>query len=197
MILNPAARRTTLDRQSAELLARGWLIVLLGGAISIVVGILILAIDWSVSSLAFFVGIIFVFEGVVFLGSPPLDSGSRGWTVALGLVSAAAGVAIMVWPEIGLLTLAIFIGAWLVAAGVLNVVGGIGQRQLPYWWLMVALGVIEIALGIGALRRPGLTLALLITLTGIWQIVRGLWQCVLAFELRSLPDRMGPPAAFA
>ena len=56
-------------------------------------------------------------------------------------------------------------------------------------WILV-LGLIEIPVGIWALKRPGLTLAILITLMGVWAIVQGIWECVVAFELRNLPRRL-------
>jgi len=59
-----------------------------------------------------------------------------------------------------------------------------------YWWLVLAVGLIEVPLGIWALRRPGMTLAILITITGLWSIVTGIWQIVIAFELRNLAQRL-------
>jgi uncharacterized membrane protein HdeD (DUF308 family) len=40
------------------------------------------------------------------------------------------------------------------------------------------------------MRRPGLTLAVIVTLSGAWSIGTGIWQCVTAFEVRNLPRRM-------
>jgi uncharacterized membrane protein HdeD (DUF308 family) len=34
-----------------------------------------------------------------------------------------------------------------------------------------------------------MTLAILITITGLWSIVTGIWQIVIAFELRNLARR--------
>jgi uncharacterized membrane protein HdeD (DUF308 family) len=192
MILNPLAQRDT-SRASLAALSRTWPILVLLGAISIVAGIVILAVDWTVSSLAFFVGIVLIFEGISIALSPPLDGGSRAVTVGAGIAAAAVGVAVMVWPDIGLLTLAVFFGCYLVAMGATHVVGAIANRRAPHWWLVLLLGLVEIPLGVWSLRRPGLTLAALITLVGIWQIVRGIAQILLAFELRNLPLREAEP----
>ena len=48
-----------------------------------------------------------------------------------------------------------------------------------------SLGVIELLLGIWAMRRPEATLALLITIIGLWAVVTGVIYCALAFEIRS------------
>ena len=50
------------------------------------------------------------------------------------------------------------------------------------------LGLIQLPLGIWALRRPGMTLAILITLVGVWAIAAGIIEAVLALELRAARD---------
>jgi len=47
------------------------------------------------------------------------------------------------------------------------------------------LGVVELLLGVWAMRRPEATLALLITIIGLWAVITGVIYCVLAFEIRS------------
>ncbi len=72
----------------------------------------------------------------------------------------------------------------------LHIVGALANRQAPHWWLVLILGVIETPLGIWAMRRPGLTLAVVITLIGVWAIVMGIWEIVIAFEVRSLAKKL-------
>lgn len=188
--MNPLSASEAFDRDTADTLARGWWIGLVAGLISIVFGILVLTIDWSVESLAIFVGALFILEGIAWVLGRPLDGSARTWTLVLGILSAATGIVVIAWPEIGLLTLAIFFGAALVARGVAHIVGALANREAPLWWAILILGLIEIPVGIWALRRPGLTLAILITLMGVWAIVQGIWECVVAFELRNLPRRI-------
>jgi uncharacterized membrane protein HdeD (DUF308 family) len=57
VFLNPLSDRVEMTRATAGLLARTWWVGLLSGLIAIVFGILILTIDWTVESLAIFVGI--------------------------------------------------------------------------------------------------------------------------------------------
>src|SRR5262245_15029998 len=143
MLLNPLGRRD-FGRAKAENLAASWTVVLLAGIVSLVLGVLVLAIDWTVSSLAFFVGILFIFQGLVYVVARPRDGSSRSVGIVVGLVAAAGGVALMVWPDIGLLTLGVVAGCWLVARGILNVAGAFAQRHVAHWWLVLALGVVEI-----------------------------------------------------
>jgi uncharacterized membrane protein HdeD (DUF308 family) len=190
MLLNPVSDRDVFDVEEAEEVAKSWWLYLLAGLISLVFGALILAIDWSVSSLAAFVGTLFIIQGAAFLITRPLDGGTRTTNVIAGLLGVAAGIALLVWPDRGLYVLAVFVGIWVVSSGVLHIVGAIVNRHAPHWWLVLILGVIEVPIGIWAMRRPGLTLAVIITLTGAWAIVTGIWQVLIAFEVRSLPRRL-------
>ena len=122
-----------LTREAAEALRRTWIAVAIAGAISIVCGVIILSIDWSLDDLAIFAGAVFIFEGLVLALSPPYDGRSRTPGAIAGIAGIIAGIAIMVWPEPSLLVLAIFIGAWILASGIINIVG----------WIIVGLVIIE------------------------------------------------------
>jgi uncharacterized membrane protein HdeD (DUF308 family) len=190
VLLNPINPPERFDIDEAEQVAKGWWLILLTGLISLVFGALILAIDWSVSSLAAFVGALFIIQGAAFLITRPLDGGSRSTNVIAGLLGIGAGIALLVWPDRGLYVLALFVGIWIVVSGLLHIVGAFVNRHAPHWWLVLILGLIEVPIGIWAMRRPGLSLAVIITLTGVWAIVTGIWQCLIAFEVRNLPRKL-------
>jgi uncharacterized membrane protein HdeD (DUF308 family) len=190
VLLNPINPPERFDVEEAEQVAKGWWLLLLSGLTSLVFGALILAIDWSVDSLAAFVGALFIIQGAAFLITRPLDGGTRSTNVVAGLLGIAAGIALLVWPDRGLYVLAVFVGIWVVTSGLLHIVGAFVNRHAPHWWLVLVLGLIEVPIGIWALRRPGLTLAVIITLTGVWAIVTGLWQILISFEVRNLPKRL-------
>jgi uncharacterized membrane protein HdeD (DUF308 family) len=193
MLLNPISDRDVFEFSEAEEVAKSWWLFLLSGVVSLVFGALILSIDWTLSGLAAFIGTLFIIQGAAYLITRPLDGGTRSTNVIAGLVGVAAGIALLVWPDRGLYTVAVFVGIWVVVSGVMHVVGAIVNRHAPHWWLVLAIGLIEIPIGIWALRRPGLTLAVLITLVGAWAIVVGAWQCLIAFEVRNLPKRLSRP----
>jgi hypothetical protein len=190
VLLNPINPPDRFDVEEAEAVARDWWLLLVTGIVTLVFGALILAIDWSVSSLAAFVGALFIIQGAAFLITRPLDGGTRSTNVIAGLLGIGAGIALLVWPDRGLYVLAVFIGIWIVVSGLLHIVGAFVNRHAPHWWLVLVLGLIEVPIGIWAMRRPGLTLAVIITLAGVWAIVTGIWQCVIAFEVRNLPKRL-------
>ncbi len=195
MLLSPINPSTDFGLEEAESVAATWWVYLLGGLIALVFGAIILSVDWGVDSLAAFVGTLFIIEGAAFLITKPLDGGDRTTNVIAGLLAAGAGIALLVWPDRGLYTLAVFVGIFVTLSGVLHVVGAFANRHAPHWWLVLVLGLIEIPIGIWAMRRPGMTLAVIITLTGVWAIVTGIWQCLIAFEVRNLPKRLRPRSA--
>jgi uncharacterized membrane protein HdeD (DUF308 family) len=190
MLLNPVSDRDVFELDEAEVVARSWWLFLLAGTVSLVFGALILSVDWSVDGLAAFVGTLFIIQGAAYLITRPLDGGDRLTNVVAGLLGVAAGIVLLSWPGRGLYTLAVFVGIWVISSGALHIVGAFVNRQAPHWWLVLLLGVIEVPIGIWAMRRPGLTLAVIVTLSGAWAVVTGIWQVLIAFEVRNLPKRL-------
>ena len=193
MLLNPLTDRDVFDVEEAEEVAKSWWLFLLSGLVSIVFGVLILSVDWSLDGLAAFIGTFFILQGAAYLVTAPLDGGTRATNVVLGLLGIAAAIVLLAWPGPGLYTLAVFVGAWLVVSGLLHIVGAFANRHAPLWWLVLVMGLIETPIGIWAMRRPGLTLVVLITLAGAWAVAAGIWQCLIAFEVRNLPRRLRRP----
>jgi uncharacterized membrane protein HdeD (DUF308 family) len=148
-----------------------------------------LSIDWTIRELATFVGALFVFQGLTEALTSGIDARVRRVNVVTGLLSIAAGIAIIAWPGPGIVAVAIFRGAWLIVTGTLAISGAFAARKLlPDWWLLLVIGLLEIPLGVLALANPGATLAALITVAGIWAVAIGVMRIVLAFEVKRLPE---------
>jgi len=180
-----------LSRQAAQRVADNWWRLLLNGLALIVAGVLIFSIDWSIRSLATFIGVLFIVQGITDALTTGIDARVRQANVATGLLSIAAGIVIIAWPGPGVVALAIFLGAWLIVIGTLTISGAFAARRvLPNWWLLLITGLIEIPLGVLALANPGATLAALITVGGIWAVAIGVMRIVLAFEIKRLPDEV-------
>ena len=180
-----------LTRQAAQDVARNWWMLLLNGALLVVAGFLIFSIDWTISSLATFIGALFIFQGVMEALTTGIDARVRRANVVTGLLSIATGVLIIVWPSPGLLAVAIILGAWLVVMGTIALSGAFAARRIiPDWWLLVLLGLAEVALGVLALANPGATLAALITVGGIWAVAIGVMRIILSFQVKRLPDEV-------
>jgi uncharacterized membrane protein HdeD (DUF308 family) len=178
-----------LTRDAAERLSRNWPTLFFNGLVLIVAGVLIFSIDWSVRSLATFIGALFIFEGFWAMLTAGIDN--RAANVITGLVSVAAGVVIIAWPSPSLIVLGIFLGSWLIVVGTVTISGAFAARKVqPDWWLLLVLGLAEVPLGVLALADPGATLAALITVGGIWAVAIGAMRVVLAFQFRGLPEEV-------
>jgi uncharacterized membrane protein HdeD (DUF308 family) len=179
----------TLTHDAAERVARNWTLLLLNGLVLIVAGVLIFSIDWSIRSLSTFIGVLFIVQGLTYALTSGFDNRVRRTNVVTGLLSGAAGVAIIVWPSPGIVAVAIFLGAWLIVVGTLSISAAFAARRfMPDWWLLLITGLLEVPLGVLALADPGATLAALITVGGIWAVAVGVTRIVLAFEVKHLPD---------
>lgn len=188
----------SLSRTVAERIARNSWMLLLNGLLLFVAGVLIFTIDWSTRSLATFIGALFIFEGVSMALTAGIDNRVGRVNVVTGLLSVAAGIAIIVWPEPGVIAVAIFLGAWLIVMGTMAISGSLAARRfMPDWWLLLLIGLVEVPLGVLALADPGATLAALVTVGGIWATVVGVMRITLAFELRHLPELVDQQASAA
>jgi uncharacterized membrane protein HdeD (DUF308 family) len=178
-----------LTRDAAQRIASNWWRLLLDGAALIVAGVLIFSIDWSIRSLATFIGALFIFQGVSEALTTGIDTRVRRANVIAGLLSIATGILIIVWPEPGLVAVAVILGAWLIVTGTMEIAAAFAARRvMPNWWMLLILGLLQIPLGVLALADPGATLAALITVAGIWAVAIGVTRIALAFEIKRLPD---------
>jgi uncharacterized membrane protein HdeD (DUF308 family) len=179
----------TLTRAAAERVAGNWWRLLVNGLALIVAGVLIFSIDWSVRSLATFIGALFILQGISYALTLGFDDRVRQTNVLTGLLSIATGIVLIAWPGPGLVALAIFLGSWLIVIGTLTIAGAFAARRImPNWWLLLITGLLEIPLGVLALANPGATLAALVTVGGIWAVAVGVMRVVLAFEVKHLPE---------
>jgi uncharacterized membrane protein HdeD (DUF308 family) len=120
--------------------------------------------------LATFIGAPFIVQGIAEALTTGIDAHVRQANVIAGLLSTATGVLIIVWPEPGLLAVAIVLGAWLIVMGTFAIACAFAARDVPPdWWLLLILGLLEIPLGVLALADPGATLVALVTVAGIWR----------------------------
>lgn len=188
---NLVAGLSSLGREEVKELSRNWWVLLIDGIISVIAGIIILSINWTLSSLAYFLGAFLIVRGVLQVFSPMYIGTSRSWNVAVGIASILVGIGVLASPPlagIALITLASIIGAWLIVSGAAVITGSIPARDvLPYWWLALIWGVLSLVLGIFALYRPILTLAVVVALVGIWAIVAGTIETASSLEIRRLP----------
>jgi uncharacterized membrane protein HdeD (DUF308 family) len=105
----------------------------LSGGLSLIVGLLILRDPLqSVLVLGMILGVLWVIAGVIdVLGAvvAPGPSG-RGWESLTGIVSVVAGGFLLVYTDLSLKLLVVFVASWLIVAGVLAVAAAFRLRAL-------------------------------------------------------------------
>jgi uncharacterized membrane protein HdeD (DUF308 family) len=94
------------------------------GVLSFIVGLYALRhILVTIATLALLLGIFWIVNGAieVFTALSHRRMPGRGWTILMGLLSMVAGVVVLVYPGISLVTLAVVLGVWLLVFGVMEV----------------------------------------------------------------------------
>ncbi|MFC4604043.1 HdeD family acid-resistance protein [Rhodococcus kronopolitis] len=174
-----------------------WWSVVLRGVIAIVFGIVALA--WpqvTVHALVFVIGIYWILDGLVTaaraVAARSVTSGWMWWLLA-AVVSVAAGIAVLVWPEITALVFVYMVGFWAILIGVLEVLGAFQVRSAggAHWgWLLVA-GIVAVVFGLVLVIFPGDGIIGLIKVIGVFAIIEGVLLLVAAWQVRTAAKRSG------
>lgn len=189
LVTNPFNLRS-MTQAAIDGLSRNWWVLLVSGLLSAIAGGIILTTNWSVADLAFVVGALLVFRGFITVFSFPVDGSARGWSFVVGLLEVGAGIGVWAWPGPTLLVIAIWIGWLLLFRGVMTVSGAVVARDvLPYWGVMLAIGILEVVAASYLLSRPGLTLAATIVAIGVTTMFYGIVEIIVAFEVKNLTRR--------
>jgi len=116
--------------------------------------------------------------------SNPLTQLSRAWWLLLlvGLMCAAAGVIVLVQPDISLATLAVVAGIFLLIDGIYDVIVAIADRGEGSGMLALV-GVLSAIVGIILVRHPTGSVAAIALLLGIWLVCIGVVRLIRAFAL--------------
>jgi uncharacterized membrane protein HdeD (DUF308 family) len=103
------------------------------GVLSFIVGLYAVRhVQVTVAALALVLGIFWVVNGAIeaFTALAYRDVPRRGWTLAMGALSVVAGVVVLAYPGISLVTLAVVLGIWLVAFGAMELFAAFAMRSV-------------------------------------------------------------------
>jgi uncharacterized membrane protein HdeD (DUF308 family) len=113
----------------------------------------------------------------------------------LALVDIAAGIAALAWPGITALVLTIWIAAWALVAGVIEVAMAFRHGEYAGERVMWSLtGLVSIALGVVLFIRPDIGAVSLATVFGLFSVVYGIATLVLSAQLRKAGSDASPLA---
>jgi uncharacterized membrane protein HdeD (DUF308 family) len=165
-----------------------WWLILMGGILNVIVGLLLLTSPVrTVFVLVLALGFYWIFTGILTLVGMFIDNTAWGWKLLMGLLSLAAGVIILRYPLIGMVTIPaimiLILGIQGLTAGLIGLLlafkgGGWGAGILSL--LSVVFGLILIF----NYSSPAMIVTF-VWMTGIFALAGGIAQSILAFQQRS------------
>lgn len=131
-----------LRARAGWIIAFGALVALLG---LVALGSVVLATLVSV----YFVGFMMILAGIAEVGIGIHNKTWGGFLlwILLGLIYLGAGVSVLMNPLLAAGILTLFLGAFLIASGVVRIILGFRMKAGTAWWLVVLSGVITTLLG--------------------------------------------------
>jgi uncharacterized membrane protein HdeD (DUF308 family) len=162
-----------------------WLIGILA-LLTLAFGVVILVQpSITLSTLAVLVGIYLAVSGVIDVGWAILGKPeSRGLAAVFGVITAILGVLLIRHPTHAVAAVALLMGLWLIAAGLLRLVRTFTEPGNRIWSLVLA--VAEMAFGVVIVSDPKIGVTTLAVIIGIALIVRAVTLGLMAWAIWSL-----------
>lgn len=171
-------------------LAENWWLLLVRGLVAIAFGVI--ALLWpgiTLISLTYLWGAYVLIDGIFAIWAAIVseggDTSSRWWLGIGGVVSILAAAVAFFWPGMTAFVLLMFIAAWAIIIGVLEIYGAIQLRKVidNEWWLILS-GLLSIAFGVILFAQPNTGALALIWVIALYAIFFGCLLVGLAFRLR-------------
>ncbi|MCP4436347.1 MAG: hypothetical protein GY812_12755 [Actinomycetia bacterium] len=184
-----AVTEDDLVAEEVRQFSNNWWLWLITGILWIVISFIVLSFDpTSAATIAFMFGFVLLFAGVAEFVAIGVAEGWKWLHGVMGVLFVIAGILALIEPFQTFGILALLIGWFLLLKGVFDITLSIaGRDQIPLWGVQLAVGIIEILLGLWAIGYPGRSAWLLILWVGIGALVRGISDIITAFRVRSLP----------
>jgi len=122
------------------------------------------------------------------------------WPLVLtGFIGIIAGLAALAWPGLTAFVLLMFIAAWAIFVGVLQIAAAIRiRKEIDNEWMLILSGAVSVLFGALMILSPGRGAVALVWVIASYSVVFGLLLVVLAFEMKGLKpeDQPGIPSRF-
>lgn len=107
-----------------------------------------------------------------------------GWIVALGVVTVIAGVLAIASPFLSGASISVFLGIAMVVGGVARLMGAFRAGSFGRGTLAFIGGALTLLFGLIMVFRPGVGLATMTLMLGVYLLVDGIFGTVLAFQVK-------------
>jgi uncharacterized membrane protein HdeD (DUF308 family) len=144
-------------------------------------------------SLALLLGLAFIVSGLLEIAVGWGAGRHRAGSFVLGAVLVVGGVLAAFWPGLTLWTLVLITGLSLIVHGAGRVgLAVVARREIPGWGWLVALGAVNVLVGVLAIVWPQATVLVLCIVFGVQVLFLGLALVVAGFW-RPGTEREVPP----
>jgi uncharacterized membrane protein HdeD (DUF308 family) len=162
---------------------------MIAGVAWLAVSVIIFRFDYkTVLAVGILFGCVAIAAGVVEFAAGAASSG--GWMVLhylLGAIFIAVGVLSFFTPGNTFVALAGIVSFFFVFAGAFDIINSIATRtEVPFWWVQLVSGILEVALGFWAAGYWSRSVLLLVAFVGAATLFRGITSIVFGFKLLQL-----------
>jgi uncharacterized membrane protein HdeD (DUF308 family) len=138
----------------------------------------------SLATLAVVAGIFVLVDGISeLIASLSRCRSNRGLLAVFGVLSVIVGILLIRHPIGGVTAVALFIGIWLVAVGVIRFIAAFEEPR-GHRASRIIVAVVEFAAGVVIVATPGVGYATLALIVGIAFIINGLALVVFGWGMR-------------
>jgi uncharacterized membrane protein HdeD (DUF308 family) len=110
------------------------------------------------------------------------------WYLIQGILMVATGVLALIYPWIASEAVVRLLGWFLIITGVLQAIGLIGAREVPYFWLELISAILPIVLGLLLLRHRDVGLYFFSVLVMVYFLIEGIVKVLFALTIRPFPN---------
>ena len=110
------------------------------------------------------------------------------WYLLQGILMVLTGVLALIYPWIASVAIIRLLGWFLIISGILQAIGLIGAREVPYFWLELISAVLAIVIGLLLLRHTDAGLLFFSVLFIVYFMVEGIVKAIFALTIRPFPN---------
>ncbi len=187
----------SMTADEVQTAARFWPVGLVVGILYLILGFIVLSYDaTSLTLVSILIGVSFIFTGITWIVLLPRVSPSLKWFgIVAGGLAIVAGIVAIAYPDETLRVLSLIVGWTLLLTGLLDAIVAIVNHGREYWWVSLIAGLAMFALGAWAVRETERSVVLLLTIIGVYCLIRGILEIVSAFRLRGLKHELTATSA--
>jgi uncharacterized membrane protein HdeD (DUF308 family) len=110
------------------------------------------------------------------------------WYLVQGILMVVMGLLALIYPWIASVAIVRLLGWFLIISGVLQAIGLIGAREVPYFWLELISAVLAIVIGLLLLRHTDAGLLFFSVLFIVYFMIEGIVKVIFSLTIRPFPN---------